>query len=177
VDYHHFLHGYNPTIAPHMLAGSSTLRAYGNSNGSDSPSNGRTIAPLTTGGHNGPQFSQPTGPVPEFTLHAFDQSAVLKRAKAVIKSRGAVDDLNVGAMTFGATATRGGLSSAGGMTGGFNTGGQGADSADLKKVWHAVLRECHRSDPDRTGQVGRAQFIAALEKANLSQVLSTLIYF
>ncbi len=41
---------------------------------------------------------------------------------------------------------------------------------DLRRIWQAVLRECHRSDPDRSGQVSRTAFIGALEKANFGKV-------
>lgn len=42
--------------------------------------------------------------------------------------------------------------------------------AEMRRIWQAVLRECHRSDPDRSGCVSRIAFINALENANLTKV-------
>jgi hypothetical protein len=42
--------------------------------------------------------------------------------------------------------------------------------SDLKRVWHVVLKECHRVDPERNGQVSRATFISALQKADTGKV-------
>jgi len=39
-------------------------------------------------------------------------------------------------------------------------------AAALKKIWHAVLRECHRADPSQTGQITPEEFVAALKKAD-----------
>jgi hypothetical protein len=44
------------------------------------------------------------------------------------------------------------------------------ETAELRKIWQGVLRECHRADPERTGQVNRTVFIGALERANLPNV-------
>ena len=41
---------------------------------------------------------------------------------------------------------------------------------NLKKIWHQVLRECHRADPERNGQVSRNIFIAALQKSDTGKV-------
>ena len=41
---------------------------------------------------------------------------------------------------------------------------------EMRRIWQAVLRECHRSDPDRSGCVSRIAFINALESANLNKV-------
>jgi hypothetical protein len=41
---------------------------------------------------------------------------------------------------------------------------------DLRKIWHMVLKDCHRSDPDRSGQVSRTVFINALQKADSRKV-------
>lgn len=46
------------------------------------------------------------------------------------------------------------------------------ENPELRKTWQAVLRECHRSDPERTGQVNRITFISALEKGQVSKVMS-----
>jgi hypothetical protein len=45
------------------------------------------------------------------------------------------------------------------------------EAAELRKIWQGVLRECHRADPERTGQINRNVFIAALERANLPNVI------
>ncbi len=48
-------------------------------------------------------------------------------------------------------------------------GGSGA-SGELRRMWQTALRNCHRSDPDRSGVVNRVAFISALESANLDNV-------
>eukprot|EP01036_Dinobryon_divergens_P032163 gene32163-41698_t len=47
-----------------------------------------------------------------------------------------------------------------------------AFDSELKQVWHVVLKECHRADPERNGQVSRATFISALQKADTGKTLS-----
>ena len=42
---------------------------------------------------------------------------------------------------------------------------------ELKRIWQSVLRECHRSDPERVGQISRVVFINALEKSDAHKVL------
>lgn len=42
----------------------------------------------------------------------------------------------------------------------------------LKKIWHSVLRECHRSDPDRIGQVSKAVFVAAVQTSDTSKTMT-----
>ena len=42
--------------------------------------------------------------------------------------------------------------------------------SEMRRIWQVVLRECHRSDPDRSGCVSRIAFINALENANLNKV-------
>ena len=44
------------------------------------------------------------------------------------------------------------------------------DRDNLKQIWHQVLRDCHRSDPERSGQVSRNIFILALQKADGGKV-------
>jgi hypothetical protein len=48
--------------------------------------------------------------------------------------------------------------------------GTSAFAGDLKRVWHDVLKECHRADPERNGQVSKATFIDALQKADAAKV-------
>ena len=64
----------------------------------------------------------------------------------------ATDDISVGTNAFTKKPTTG-------------------NNSDLKRVWHVVLKECHRADPERIGQVSRATFIAALQKADTGKVL------
>lgn len=45
-------------------------------------------------------------------------------------------------------------------------------SGELRRIWQKVLRECHKSDPERTGCVNRVAFIRALDGANLSKSMS-----
>ena len=51
----------------------------------------------------------------------------------------------------------------------------GDEKGTLKQIWHQVLRECHRSDPERSGQVSRNVFISALQKADNGKVWQLLI--
>lgn len=37
--------------------------------------------------------------------------------------------------------------------------------SELRRIWQGVLRECHKSDPDRSGTVRRNVFISALDRA------------
>lgn len=46
--------------------------------------------------------------------------------------------------------------------------------SEMRRIWQVVLRECHRSDPDRSGCVSRIAFINALENANLNKVRVSL---
>lgn len=45
-------------------------------------------------------------------------------------------------------------------------------SGELRRIWQKVLRECHKSDPERTGCVNRVSFIRALDSASLSNSMS-----
>jgi Ca2+-binding EF-hand superfamily protein len=45
-------------------------------------------------------------------------------------------------------------------------------SGELRRIWQKVLRECHKSDPERTGCVSRVYFIRALDGANLSNSMT-----
>ena len=53
--------------------------------------------------------------------------------------------------------------------------GEGGYERGMKKVWQAVLRECQRNDPERTGLVGRNSFVNALESSGES--VSAFCYF
>ena len=47
---------------------------------------------------------------------------------------------------------------------------------DIKKIWINILRSCQRADPNKSGFVGRTQFVTALEK-NLHQVCNSQYIF
>jgi len=74
-------------------------------------------------------------------------------SKSTIKPS-AVDDISVGTQVFSSSKSN-------------KSGGD-----DLKRIWHMVLKECHRSDPERNGQVSRTVFIAALQKADTSKSMT-----
>jgi hypothetical protein len=56
-----------------------------------------------------------------------------------------------------------------------SVGGLRSDENNLRRVWQAVLRECQRNDPERTGLVNRNTFINALEQSGDS--VSSLLVF
>eukprot|EP00601_Ochromonadales_sp_CCMP2298_P003722 CAMPEP_0173190152 /NCGR_PEP_ID=MMETSP1141-20130122/12190_1 /TAXON_ID=483371 /ORGANISM="non described non described, Strain CCMP2298" /LENGTH=684 /DNA_ID=CAMNT_0014114237 /DNA_START=268 /DNA_END=2322 /DNA_ORIENTATION=+ len=127
IDYHHFLHGYNPSHAPHALEGPMTLRTYDSKplSGSASQSPLKETAPTKPNSSKGDDF-------------------------ALTKTHSAP------ALTVGS-----------GYTAAYKQ-----NNTELKRIWQGVLRECHRSDPERCGQVGRNVFIAALQKCNLDKSMS-----
>ncbi len=45
-------------------------------------------------------------------------------------------------------------------------------SGELRRIWQRVLRECHKSDPERSGCVSRVMFIRALDAANIGKTMS-----
>lgn len=45
-------------------------------------------------------------------------------------------------------------------------------SGELRRIWQKVLRECHKSDPERTGCVSRVMFIRALDSANNTKAMT-----
>ena len=77
--------------------------------------------------------------------------------------------------TIGSMKTKDGLlsKSASYDGGGFTSKFHGGSTTELKRIWQTVLRECHRSDPERVGQVSRMVFIAALEKGDTDKVCIT----
>ena len=80
-----------------------------------------------------------------------------------------VDDIHSNAGSLRSAASESSLHA--GYTAKYN-----AKGSELKRIWQSVLRECHRSDPDRVGQVSRNVFIAALEKSDLDKVSALLVY-
>lgn len=53
-----------------------------------------------------------------------------------------------------------------------STGGAQFENPELRRIWQSVLRECHRVDPDRTGQINRNTFLAALERADSGKTMT-----
>lgn len=109
------------------------------------------------------------------TLKSYDQTMVKSQsvnfAKTMPEAK-SVDMFNHtgGNMNQKMTATVSTIrpsKSAGSLTGG----------NDMRKVWQAVLRDCHRSDPQRTGQIARTAFIAAISHANLDEVQTLSICY
>ena len=154
IDYQHFLHGYNPQNAPHALEGSATLKAY------DKPplgGSGLLMPPTNQQASSGgfatkdSKFLASTLPNPNNNTSAGSNFGANLRS-------GAVDDIDLRANT-------GSLELNAGYTSNYNS-----KASELKKIWQGVLRECHRSDPERCGQVSRNVFISALEKCNLDRV-------
>ena len=45
-------------------------------------------------------------------------------------------------------------------------------SGELRRIWQRVLKECHKSDPERSGCVSRVMFIRALDGANVSKAMT-----
>ena len=84
-----------------------------------------------------------------FQSSSFNQS---QSASSVAAAATAKDDISVGTNAFATKKSSTGVNS------------------DLKRVWHVVLKECHRADPERIGQVSRATFISALQKADTGKV-------
>jgi Ca2+-binding EF-hand superfamily protein len=155
VDYRHFLHSYNPLKAPHILKGYQTLKEY-----DSSPT--KTDIPTSIHGKG----------------KLFDMSGLGLNHKPSTTSGQALDT----GRASGPTSRRPSRSSSsssigtvppsrGGGTIGttFNFGG---DKDLLKKVWQGVLRKCHGSDPSRSGNVSRTEFISALESANFGKSMN-----
>jgi Ca2+-binding EF-hand superfamily protein len=46
------------------------------------------------------------------------------------------------------------------------------ENPELRRIWQNVLRECHRVDPDRTGQINRNTFLTALERADNGKTMT-----
>ena len=79
------------------------------------------------------------------------QSSSFNQSQTASSSTAAKDDMSVGTNTFAKKSSTG-------------------IHSDLKRVWHVVLKECHRADPERNGQVSRATFISALQMADSGKV-------
>ena len=75
-------------------------------------------------------------------------TSIGKLTKSLPRNVGAVDDISVGTVSYAKKP-----------------------QGDLKRIWHVVLKECHRADPDRSGQISRSIFISALQKADSGKVI------
>lgn len=146
VDYKHFLHSYNPLKAPHMLSGYQTLKEY---DGSPSKTDSSSAAPMSKKfeAFLGMDSSKPGGPPSARMAKSSSES----RYKASAGGSGRIGT---------AYTSNGGI------------GSNGTNKELLKKVWQSVLRKCHSSDPTRSGNVSRIEFIAALESANFGKGMS-----
>jgi hypothetical protein len=82
---------------------------------------------------------------------------------------GSMDDIDLrNSSVRGSTGTLNKLNA--GYTANYNS-----KNNELKRIWQSVLRECHRSDPERCGQVSRNVFIAALEKSDVDKVCCVFV--
>lgn len=88
-----------------------------------------------------------------------------------LRSAKTTDDIDMRSST-GMSRTQSDNALNGGYTAKYNT-----KNTELKRIWQSVLRECHRSDPERCGQVSRNVFIAALEKSDVDRVSLRLCTF
>jgi hypothetical protein len=167
VDYKHFLHGYNPVLPPHQLEGTLTLRDYDRFLRTEADAENAAMAaaaqhPWSVESKNLLQkqslaktTSSLDSPSPFLTMDGIEKSL----AKAASRSR-AQDDMLYDTLKSSTTNFEDSAASS----------KQQPVNDDLRRIWQAVLRECHRSDPDRSGQVSRTAFIGALEKANFGKV-------
>jgi hypothetical protein len=123
VDYHHFLHGYNPLQPVHQLEGLAFLKR------AATLSHVPTVNTLAGTGSN---LNDSVSPASSMRLNSFSTTALMQQAT--------------------------------------NSASNTAANSDLRKIWQSVLKECHRADPDRTGQINRVAFIRALEAAKGSSM-------
>lgn len=145
IDYHHFLHGYNPLIPPHQLEGLATLRKFASTTALHSNNSTADF---------GQQSTNNLDDSSNFPKNSLSRSlpfklSALNSSKSMTTLGKTSDDINVGKST---------------------TSHLSGETAELRRIWQGVLRECHRADPERTGHVNRQVFIAALERANLPNV-------
>lgn len=165
IDYHHFLHGYNPLLPPHVLDGSSTIRGYNRSSSTpklESTTTGNGLA-MTTGSMG----MNRTGPATDNASSSGNTSNNNNNAPVSV---GATKRMGLSASMSDLTDASRAVAAmaASGSKDGAPIGG----GDELRRMWQAVLRECHRSDPERCGQVSRAVFIAALEKCNVDKSMA-----
>lgn len=131
VDYHHFLHGYNPLLPVHQLEGLAFLKR------------------AATMSH-----------VPAGAMAAAASTATLSRGNNSVTM---LDPSPASSMRLSSLSTTALMQAT-------NNASSTAANSDLRKIWQAVLKECHHADPDRTGQINRVAFIRALEAAKGSSM-------
>ena len=193
IDIHHFLHGYNPQNAPHALEGSGTLRSYDVEHSSSSKAASIVLAAPQSSNQQGDggagQFCETAlscglqirilvcihfveltiiNPLFITGITSNTHSAATSAGSANLNKT--MDDAD---MLRGRTAGTTGMGSRSSSMNKLNAGytsNYNAKNSELKRIWQSVLRECHRSDPERCGQVSRTVFISALEKSDLERV-------
>lgn len=143
IDYHHFLSAYNPAAFAHQLEGLARLRKSGEIHSASQS----TLLPAATGNNVQNNHSDNN----RNNNLGMSQSSPLRLAALTL---GEDDD------AFFKT-TGNSLESAAGSP---------SHMPNLRKIWQSVLRECHRADPERNGQVNRIAFIAAVERADVNKV-------
>jgi hypothetical protein len=137
-------------IPPHQLDGLATLKRYGNG---------------STGSlNNSVDFGSSTDTLPAATAGSSMRLNSISPATSLTPK--AVDDINL--RPSNSTATFNDTNSFSSSQE-FSLPGS-TNNPELKRIWQGVLRECHRADPERTGQINRIAFINALERSNLSNV-------
>lgn len=136
IEIKHFLHGYNPKIAPHMLAGMATLKSYD-----------QETALKEQQAAAAASFVQP-----------LSKSATMTAAIAAQRKKNSNND-DMSTTSKASTLPLRAQSS-----------DPSKNPAEMRSIWQAVLRECHRADPERSGQVSRNVFISATERANARKV-------
>jgi len=165
VNWQQFLAAYQPTKAPHMLdsvaASIPEVAPFSSSLSSSASSSALALAPVSS-----PVKQRPLG-VPSVSSSASGlgpESSDLGQAGAgSTKPLSTVAKAKL-ALTAPKAVTKG-LS----MRDEVSSKDQDQHS-EMRRIWQAVLRECHRSDPDRSGCVSRMAFVNALEGANLNKV-------
>lgn len=148
IDYHHFLSAYNPAAFAHQLEGLARLRKSGELHHTHATTLGSSASQPALATHaksSGNQHAASTT-----NLAATLPSSPLRLTALSLPA----DDLDIG---------RGSRTTFANTTGSL---------PDMKKTWQQVLRECHRADPERTGQVNRMTFIAALERADNGKTMT-----
>mmetsp|Transcript_6973 Transcript_6973/g.11634 ORF Transcript_6973/g.11634 Transcript_6973/m.11634 type:complete len:796 (-) Transcript_6973:352-2739(-) len=168
LDYHHFLHGYNPMNAPHALEGPATIRSY---DSPPKPLSGslsmHSLNPSRSANNNN------TGDNTAASLAAKEKylaaTMPASRGEEEVKDggRSASNSASSTGAGMGKSKSLGNLTVGAGYTAAYNN-----KSTELKRIWQGVLRECHRADPERCGQVSRTAFIAALQKCNLDKSMT-----
>eukprot|EP00981_Chlorochromonas_danica_P013412 scaffold6314_cov273-Ochromonas_danica.AAC.25 len=164
IDYNHFFHAYNPLLPHHELNGLATLKNYSDrtllslpspTTHLNSPKN--HLKQLgSSGGNLSFSASAPAFRLQDLKITSNNNSEKSRNENTVA---GAQDDSLIGIQNRNTPLDS-------------SLDGTNNSNPELKKIWQAVLRECHRVDPERTGQVNRVAFIAALEKADNGRALT-----